>query len=91
MNVWIVVQESCVDGEILVNVVPCISKEVAKVVLKEQKETILKESYHFSKFSEEEIAEEFEVEESEDSFLIFDPNDTYYEDIKIVEKLVQDK
>ena len=88
-KVWIVLQESNVDGEILINVVPCESLEVAKKVLSDEKELILNDSYHFGKINNTDVdIAEFEIEESDTSFYINDPCDDYYEDIKILEKEV---
>ena len=89
-KIWLVIQKSNVDGELLINVVPCISEETAKEVLKQEKETILNESFHFGKVNNtKEDFENFEVEESDTTFYINDPYDDYYEDIKIVEKEIQ--
>jgi len=87
VRVWIVQQESNVDGEIIINSVPCASLEAARKVLQDEKNTILHESNHFSNMADDDMAE-MEVEEDSDSFYINDPFDDYYEDIKIVEKEV---
>ena len=87
-RVYIVRQESNVDGEILFHEVPCTSMEVAKSVLAREKSTILHESHHFSGRSKEELEEEFEIEETSDSYYINDPCDDYYEDIRITEKVI---
>lgn len=84
---YLVVQESNVDGEILVNVVPCASLEIAKRVLRDEKNTILKESHHFSNLSEDDM-EYIDMEETDTSFYINDNTDDYYEDIKIVERYI---
>ena len=86
-KVWIVLQESCVDGEIIVNPVPCASLKVAKKALQDEKNTILHESHHFGNMTDDDRAE-MEIEEDEVSFYINDPFDDYYEDIKIIEKEV---
>lgn len=84
-KVWIVQQESDVDGEIIINSVPCASLEVARKVLQGEKNTILRESHHFGNMTDDDRAE-MEVEEDSDNFFINDPCDDYYEDIKIIEK-----
>ena len=86
-RVWIVLQESCVDGEIIVNAVPCASLKAAKKVLQDEKNTILHESHHFSNMTDDDM-EEMEIEEDEVSFYINDPFDDYYEDIKIADKIL---
>ena len=88
MRVWIVQQESNVDGEIIINSVPCASLEAARKVLQDEKETILNESPHYDHYTPEELEEEFEIEEGDDRWYINDPCDDYYEDIKIIEKEV---
>lgn len=86
---YLVVQESNVDGDILVNVVPCASLGIAKRVLRDEKELILNDSYHFGKINNTDVdIAEFEIEESDTSFYINDPCDDYYEDIKIVERYI---
>ena len=87
-RVWIVQQESNVDGEIIVNSVPCASLEVARKVLQDEKYTILQDSPHYDHYTPEELEEEFEIEEDDDRWYINDPCDDYYEDIKIIEKEV---
>jgi hypothetical protein len=87
-KVYIVQQESNVDGEILFNSVPCTTMDAALGVLKRQVNTILRESHHFSGRTKKELEEDFEIEESSDSYYINDPSDDYYEDIKIIEKVI---
>jgi len=89
-RVYMVIQESNVDGEILFNAVPCMSMETAKAVLAQEKHTILHESYHFSNLTEDDM-EEMEVEEDEERFYINDPSDDYYEDIRIEVKNIMVK
>jgi hypothetical protein len=81
---FIVIQESNVDGEIYIDTTPCASIEAARKVLQAKRNDILRESYHFGGIDLED--DDYEVEESEDSFYINDNSDDYYEDIKIVEK-----
>ena len=81
-RVYIVRQESNVDGEILFNEVPCMNVEAAKRVLAQEKATILHESHHFGNMTDDDM-EEMEIEEDEESFYINDPFDDYYESIKI--------
>ena len=88
-KVYNVVQESNVDGELLINVVPCRTLEAAQKVMSDEIDIILTESYHFGECDDIETAEEnYEVEKDESSFYINDPCDDYYEDIKIEEKII---
>ena len=86
-SIWIVTQESNVDGEILFNVTPCATEEVAKKVLEQLKKETLSNG-HFSHY--EELLgtdEEYEVYDDNDyEFYIDDPYDDYYECIRIEEK-----
>jgi hypothetical protein len=86
-KIWIVLQESNVDGELIIDATPCESLELAKVVLKDEKNFILNETYHFSNLSDSDM-EEMEIEETDTSYYINDPCDDYYEDIKIIEKTI---
>ena len=85
-TIFIVLQESNVDGELIINAVPCASRTLARKVLKEEKETILNESPHYMGRTKKELREDFEIESSKDSFFINDCCDDYYEDINIIEK-----
>jgi hypothetical protein len=85
-KIYIVTQESMVDGEILFNVVPCSTLEKAKKVMEEEKETLLMESNHYNGYDPEELEETFEIEEGEERWFINDPFDDYYEEIKIIEE-----
>ena len=83
---YCVQQESNVDGEIIINSVPCATLEAARKVLQDEKDTILQDSPHYDHYTPEELEEEFEIEEDDDRWYINDPCDDYYEDIKIIEK-----
>lgn len=87
-EIFIVLQESNVDGEIIVNAVPCASLKLARKVLKEEKETILNESPHYMGRTKKQLKEDFEIEETKNRWYINDPCDDYYEDIKIVKKIL---
>ena len=89
MKVFNLIQESNVDGELIINPTPCKTLEIAKKVLSDEKELILNDSYHFGKINNTDVdIAEFEIEESDTSFYINDPCDDYYEDIKIVERYI---
>ena len=85
-KIFIVLQESNVDGELIINPVPCISLELAQKTLKKEAYTILTESHHFSGYTADELEENFEIEFTDDRFYINDHCDDYYEDIRIIEK-----
>jgi len=86
-KIWIVLQESNVDGEIIIAATPCENLKVAKEVLEEEKEYILNESLHYARMSDEDM-KEMEIEETDTRYYINDPYDDYYEDIKIIEKTI---
>lgn len=88
-KIYILVQESNVDGNVFFNVTPCKTKKTAKELLKEEKERIFNDG-HFSKNNNtEEDMLEYEVEETETKFYINDPCDDYYEDVYIVERVLR--
>lgn len=82
-KIYLVVQESNVDGELFFYAVPCASLEIARKVMQKEKEEILKEC-RYSGF--EECPEDFQFEEDEDSVFINILDDDYYEEIHIEEK-----
>lgn len=82
-KVWLLTQESNVDGEIIFNVVPCKSQEKARAVMQEEIRTLLNES-HFIAFIDR--PDDFILEQTEDTYYIEDTCDDYYEDIRIEEK-----
>lgn len=86
-KIWIVTQESNVDGEILFSVTPCATEEVAKKVLEQLKKETLSKGY-FSDYEELLGTDgEYEVYEDKDyEFFIDNPSDDYYEFIRIEEK-----
>lgn len=83
-QIWLVTQESNLNGEISFNAVPCASKEVARKVMLEEKETLLSESFHYKEHNKE----DFIVHESEELFFIQDRYDDYFEEIRIDEKQI---
>ena len=85
-KIWLVTQESNVDGEIMFNVVPCISEETAKKVMQDEIRTLLNEG-HYTSYKEE--PNDFFLTQTEDSFYIEDTCDDYYEAIRIEEKQIQ--
>ena len=85
-KIWLVTQESNVDGEIIFNVVPCISKETAKKVMQEEIKTLLAASHFKDVFS---WKDGFTFEETDTSWYVEDEFDDYYECINIEEKEIQ--
>lgn len=85
-KIWLVTQESKVDGQIMFNVVPCVSEETAKKVMQYEIRTLLNES-HFIAFIDRPY--DFILEQTETSYYIEDTCDDYYEDIHIEEKEIQ--
>lgn len=85
-KIWLVTQESKVDGQIMFNVVPCVSEETAKKVMQDEIRTLLNES-HFIAFIDR--PDDFILEQTETSYYIEDTCDDYYEDINIEEKEIQ--
>ena len=83
-KIYLVIQESNVDCEVLVNVIPCATKEAAKKVLREEKKTILREGHPYKDCSKDDL----EIEEDENSCFINVLCDDYYEHISIVEKII---
>lgn len=89
MKIFIVLLESNIDGEVYFDAVPCATKEKAIEVLRNEKEWVLKESHHFSQFSEDELKEYCDIVDEEEHFFITDNSDDYYEDYQITEKEVR--
>jgi hypothetical protein len=85
-KIYIVLQESNVDGAIIINATPCATLKAARKVMEDEVKLILTESHHFSGYTEEEMNDMFEVEKDPDSFYINDPSDDYYEVLNIHEK-----
>lgn len=85
-KIWLVTQESNVDGQIMFNVVPCVSEETAKKVMQDEIRMLLNES-HFIAFIDR--PDDFILEQTETSYYIEDSCDDYYEDINIEEKQIQ--
>jgi hypothetical protein len=85
MKIYNVIFESNVDGEMMFEAVPCATEEIAKRVLKEQRDLILNESLHFSNLTDDDM-DEMEIVDTDEHFYINDQCDDYYEDYYIEEK-----
>lgn len=84
-KIWLVTQESNVDGELYFNVTPCKNEKVAKRVFKDEIKNILTENKHYNKCPKEDLEKEFDVEEDTDRYFIQDRTDDYYEELKVFE------
>lgn len=83
-KVWIMTQESNVDGDVNYNVVVCDSEQTALSLMEREKKWIAEESHHFKGYDPND--ESLEIEESKHRFFIMDECDDYYEEIIVDEK-----
>ena len=88
-NVYVLIQESRVDGETIFNVNLFNSYEKAKKAMDKEIDWIVKESHHFKSDSLEQMKEDFYVEDDDYRFFVNDDFDDYYEDLKIEIKTIQ--
>lgn len=79
-EIWLVIQESEVAGQLYFNVVPCASEEAAKQVMLEEVSTLMNEG-HFIAYIDRPY--DFKLKQTETSYCIEDTLDAYYEDIRI--------
>lgn len=90
-KIWLVTQESSVDGEIYINATPCATKERAKKEYEKSKKEVFT-SGHFARLAKEDIEEYCDIEECGDDdykrYCIMDNTDSYYEEIKMFEEEV---
>ena len=87
-SVWLLIQESNVDGEIIVSVTPFSTEKKVRKALDETKREIITDYHHYKQFSEEELKEYFTIDESENGYFIEDNTDDYYECLRIEKKNV---
>lgn len=94
-KVYIVLQESNVDGERLINVTPCADLHSAKAVMDEEIRTLLTESHKYQGLDLDEIERlqndedadcGYYLERDETSFYLEITCDDYFEKIDIIEK-----
>lgn len=83
-KVYILVQESNVDGENLVNVTPCATMEIAQARMQKEYQTLLNES-HFAGMTEEND-DDYTLEITDTSIYLSDNCDDYSEHLHIEEK-----
>lgn len=87
-KIWILTQESCVNGETLFNVIPCKDFKTAKEIMDNEIKTLLSERpYNFE--TEQELNEYCTIKREDEHFYIaLNYYDNYYEDLTIEEKQV---
>ena len=88
MRIFNLIQESNVDGEIIVNVIPCASAELAQKVMDDEIATLISDSPNYKNLNVNNPSDDFIVERSERHTFIKKVNDDYYEDFRIDEKEV---
>lgn len=86
MRIFNLIQESNVDGEIIVNVIPCASIELAQKAMDKEIATLISESPRYKNLNINNPNDDFIVERSERNTFIKMVNDDYYEYFRIDEK-----
>jgi hypothetical protein len=84
--IYVVVQESCVDGDIITNATPCATIEAARKVVSDEIETICKETPVYKGLDIDNPSDKWLVDRSGDTIFIKVECDDYYEYFKIDEK-----
>ena len=82
-EIWLMTQESKVDGDIFFNVIPCATEEAAKAEMEKEIRILMNES-HYIAYTDRPL--DFIREETETSYYIEDTCDAYYEYIRIEKK-----
>lgn len=100
-KIWIVIQESNVDGEININVTPCVSLEIAQAVVKEEVDTLISEEGKYFGLDLDELEKrtqdeddwdcDFNFERTETTLYLTCNVDDYHEYFDIVEKEIVKK
>ena len=99
-KIWIFLQESNVDGEILINVTPCADLETAKAEMAKEIDTLLSEGGKYNGLDLDEIERDqddedadcdYTLERNETSFYLSCNYDDYYEHLELMEKEVVKK
>jgi hypothetical protein len=86
MKIFNLIQESNVDGEIIVNVIPCASVELAQKAMDDEIATLISNSPKYKNLNIDNPSDDFIVERCEGHTFIKIVNDDYYEEFKIDEK-----
>ena len=98
-KIWIFLQESNVDGEIIINVTPCADLETAKAEMTKEIDTLLSEG-RYSGLGLDEIERDqndkdadcdYTLERDETSFYLSCNYDDYYEKLDIFQKEIVKK
>ena len=95
-KIWIFLQESNVNGEMIINVTPCADLETAKAEMAEEIDTLLSEGKYsgldldeIERGQNDEDADcDYTLERDETSFYLSCNYDDYYEKLDILEKEV---
>lgn len=82
-KIYLVQAISEVDGQHIVEVKPCVNENDAKALFKRLKERVFADGSHFSDF-EEEDRENCTEHDTDTHFMIYDPDDSYSEEIEII-------
>jgi len=82
-KIWLMTQESKVDGDIFFNVIPCATEEAAKAEMEKEIRTLMNKSPYIE-YTNRSL--DFIREETETSYYIEDTCDAYYEYIRIEKK-----
>ena len=90
MKIFNLIQESNVDGEIIVNVIPCASAELAQKAMDDEIATLISDSHKYKNLNINNPSDDFIVERCEGHTFIKVVNDDYYEEFRIDEKEVVD-
>ena len=86
-KIWILTQESCVNGKKLFNVIPCKDFKTAKEMMDNEIKTLLSERpYNFE--TEQKLNEYCTIERENEYFYMALNDDDYYEYLTIEEKQV---
>ena len=85
-EVYVVIQESNVDGEVEYNATPCATLDAAKKLMNGIVFDIVNESKHYSGYCDSEVEEYFDIESSDMSYTIMDKTEDYYEGVRIIKK-----
>lgn len=86
MNIYLVKQTSCVDGEYLFNAIPCATLEKAREVMQDEINTLL-DGGHFKDVFDWEDG--WTMRSTEDSWYVEDEFSNYSEFIEIEEATLQ--
>ena len=86
MRIFNLIQESNVDGEIIVNVTPCASVELAQKTMDDEIATLISDCHKYKNLNIDNPSDDFIVERSERHTFIKVVNDDYYEEFRIDEK-----